>query len=339
MEKIEYSQIDTSVWDEFVLKNDFGWYYHTSSYINSLSWLGINESFAIADKGDILAIFTIYRQTSHKKKLLGFVKKARSNLQSLGGFVIKNGLTEKQKNKVYDFFKQVIDDMVKQYGVKKFWTTTATLAPAVLPEAKINGVNPLMFWGFLPEYTFVKTIDLRNIGVEDIFKQCNETTRQEIRKISDDTSYSIREAQPTSEDVETFYNLHLETYKRTGAAPFPKSYFEELFFNAMPKGFAKILFLLKDGEVISSDIILIYKNCGKYLANASKDSSTIKGNRYLLYKQILAAKQAGCNYFEVGGVFPYERAGKLKGLTVFKNSFGGFYYPVFEGTYVKQSDK
>lgn len=91
--------------------------------------------------------------------------------------LLKPGLLKKQKNKIYDFFKQVIDGIVKKYKIKKFWVTTATLSSAVLPELKIYGVKPLIFLEFFLEYTFLKTIDLRNVDIEDLFKQCNETIR------------------------------------------------------------------------------------------------------------------------------------------------------------------
>lgn len=330
---LDYNSIDKFLWDKFISDSSYGWLHHTSDFMKMNQHLGENKSFAIMNGNEILAIYVLYGNFRCKKKLFGLVEKRRGSLFSIGGFCIKDDLSKKQFKKVTSLFKETIDNMVSKYGIKSF-NTMMLYAPALLPKKTNWLVNPLIFWGQENIDVPYSLVDLENTNEDDIYKNCSETTRQEIKKISNDENYNIRVANPSEEDLCIYYNLHKKTYKRTNAEVFPLSYFKELFFNLLKKDYCHILFLEYKNKVIASNIFVKYKGLEFYLANASEDEKSNGVNKFLVYKQLTMALKENAKSSCIGGSRIYLRSGKLKGLAEFKTSFGGSIYTNYDGKYI-----
>lgn len=337
MKTIQYQYVEKGIWDKFVEENSQACFWHTSTFLKTWPY-GEDCSFAIAsDDDEILCIWVLrkYSEIKIKKKFFGLYKKKKTCYfyNALGGYVLMDNIGHKQSNKIIEFYRAYIDDLMKKEHISTFSASLPSLATAYFPEVAPR-VNPLLLWGFKNDLSQTYVVDLYK-NDEDILHCCSETTRQEIKKIKNNPDYMVRVAEPTQQDLDIYYKLHCETYTRTGASPHPKSYFEHIFFDVMPLGINRILFMEKNGEVIAAQNSLFYKKVGLYWTGASVGEKDNGINKYLTYLQILHAKEIGCQYYEVGEAFPHLRSGKLKGLNDFKKSFGGFLYPIYNGTYVK----
>lgn len=324
---VHYTQIDSNKWNNFVYSSSMGWAYFLYEMIpfhrdKSLT----NESFAIVDEND--EIYFIMQLHKSSKKAL----------ESQWGFVIKDALTKKQSKLLKQTFEKYIDEYMQKHKIKKFNINVAPLSEINLPE-KHNCINPTIFYNFEPSirYTYVVNLSKKE---DKIFSECEETTRQAIRKYEKNNEYTVVESSGSKEDYNIYVKLHKETYTRTGAIKdiIDDEYHKNIFYNLIPKNIAKVFFLKdnKTNEYIAQVAILIYKNTAYYWWGASKNDKEVGVNKYLLYKVILIIKKLfhDSGYFETGGAYPYLRTGKYKGLNDFKKCFGTFLHPIFTGSYL-----
>lgn len=259
------------------------------------------------------------------------------------GLVVKDNLTSKVLRKVQNFFKETIDGFIKELNIKSFIITMAPMSEYLGPE-KSPDINPLIFWGFEPMVRYTYIVDLSK-SEEQLFKDCEQTTRQTLRKHNKSTNYEIVEAQINDQWFKIYYKMHYLTYKRTNAIPLSIDYLRNLFFNLVPQGFCKIYFLKNnklENPYIANVTILTYKNTAYYFWGSSIDNRNSGDNKYLLFESMLKIRRlnekyianGGKFYFETGGAYTFARGGKEKGLNDFKKCFGTFLHPIYMGSYV-----
>ena len=205
-------------------------------------------------------------------------------------------------------------------------------------------INPLIYFNFAPKVRYSYIVDLSKPD-DRILADCEETTRQAIRKIDAAAQYEIIEAQSNEEDCQTFIKLHKETYTRTFAksAIIADEYHRNMFFNLLPKGICRIFFLKEKAtnEIVATVSILLYKNTAYYWWGDSKNEKEVGINKYLLFKIICIIRESfgKTGYFETGGAYVHLRNGKNKGLNDFKKCFGTYLAPIWGGEYAKISPK
>ena len=338
----QQQEIDPARWNAFVYENSMGWAYFLYEVIGidrNASYR--NLSFAIVDEDnhdEILFIMQLHRTGKY-----GFLSRLglpfwREKLVSRWGFVIKDGLVRKHQHKVKECFGQYIDSYIHHHPVKRF---SAELAPLTVDRLNNrNGINPLVFYNFKPEIKYTWVVDLSKPD-DRMLADCEETTRQAVRKIEASGRYEFIEAQPTQQDCLTYISLHKETYTRTGAKKdiIADAYHHNIFFNLIPKGISRVFFL-KDketGEIVATVALLIFRDTAYYWWGDSRNEKEVGVNKYLLFKAIYLIRESfgKTGYFETGGAYPYLRRGKYKGLSDFKKCFGTFLLPIFAGVYEK----
>lgn len=341
---INYKDIDKTIWNKFVTMNDEAWFWHFSEFMEAWPY-GENISFAILnDKNEIVLIqalrflgeiqnrkgyYIIKKIPLFYKKL----KKCDNYFSSVGGFARKNGMTPKQERSLSQFYINYMDELVNRYQINHFnYSIQATLPPQYWP-GRCPTINPMIFYGYQNKISQSYVIDLSKNN-EEIFGSFSQTTRNLINRCKRDPLIKIEEAEPTQEDLDKYYRLHVETYNRTGVTPHPKAYFEHIFMNVLKDNYCHILFLYNGDNLIAAHNTLLFKGAAIYWTGASVTDKGEGESRLLMYEQILYAKKSGCKYFECGEAFPNERKGKLKGLNDFKKSFGGFIHPLFSGIYI-----
>ena len=321
-----FSDIQKEQWDEFVNSNSMGWAYFLYDVIkihrhNSYK----NKSFCILnDKNEI--IFVIQLHLTPKR-----------TLTSQWGFCVKDNLPPKQLKKLQKFFQEYIDFYIKEHKIKKFTVNFSPLTDANNP-ARCNLINPAIFFGFEPNIRYTYLVDLSKSD-EKMLADCEETTRQAIRKIGNSTRYSVVESNGSKDDCKKYIELHKETYTRTDNSRgiIDDSFHLYIFSKLVPSGRCRVFFL-KDNhknEYIAATIILIYKKSAYYWWGCSKNEKDIGINKYLLFKSICAVRESfgRTGYFETGDAYPYLRSGKHKGLSDYKKCFGTFLQPIYGGTY------
>ncbi len=322
---VTHAQISKEVWAAYVNQCPEAWFCHLSETIRALAlWPGKKDvSFAVTNLEDeILALVPLHVVT---RKFSPFFDINR--LESTGGPAFSSNLTPKQRREVNAL---IMDHLVTLHGEYRVWESNISISamtPAHIGE-KCPRVNPLLELGFENRSTQTWVVDLRKTG-EEILRSYSETTRNEIRRLLK-SEHCIREASG-SNDLDIYYNLHRETYRRTGATPHPRSYFEAIFNEFIPKKLSRILFFEKERKVIAAQNSCFFKGGASYWTGASRSEKSGGETKLLCHTQILHAKTLGCDFYDVGEAFPQRRSGKAKGLSDFKRSLGGALYPIFRG--------
>lgn len=297
----------------------------------------INYSFAIVDSDnndEILFIMQLHR--TNKYPILSKLRIEKEKLHSRWGYVLKDELPKKHVRKVKECFEQYIDNLIKSERIKLFDISLPPLTERTIQSK--DAINPLMYFNFEPQIRYSYVVDLSKPD-DRMLADCEETTRQAIRKTDASDKYEIVEAGPDSKDCRTYIDLHKETYTRTKAKKYiiADSYHDYMFNTLIPKGICRVFFL-KDKEssqIVASVAILIYKNTAYYWWGHSKNEKDIGINKYLLFKAICIVRESfgKTGYFETGGAFIHLRRGKDKGLNDFKKCFGTFLLPIYAGKY------
>ena len=321
-----YTDIPYEQWDEFVYSSSMGWAYFLHDIISIHRHSSYkNESFCILnEKNEILFVIQLYQTPKH-------------NLISQWGFCVKDNLPPKQLKKLQQFFEAYMDFYIEKHKIKSFDVCFAPLTEFNAPEAH-NVINPGMFFGFKPEIRYTYVVDLSKPD-DRMLADCEETTRQAIRKTEKSGKYSVIESTGSQKDCQEFIKLHKETYTRTGASEIiiDDNYHKHIFSKLIPSGKTKVFFLkdVNTEEYIAAVMILLYKNTAYYWWGCSKNEKDIGINKYLLFKAIYATRESfgKTGYFETGGAYPYLRYGKFKGLNDFKKCFGTFLHPIYKGNY------
>ena len=304
-------------WDGFVHASDDCWLWHTSDFLDIFqSWNNQkDQSFAVM--GLSKTIVAVVGLNSHKHRRLKFWKE--DYLSALGGFAFSNEITDKRRKEIYDHMENHCADLGQTIDV-----TISTLTPSIV-DTKYGHVNPLIFRGYENNLTQTCILDL-NKSWGDLEKGMSQTTRQIIKK---DLEVKVSEA--TAHDLDVYYEIHCETYNRTGVRPHPYGYFEGIFTRMIAKGYARVLKLEHKGKILAMKNCACYKGGAYYWTGASRNGIDGAYNRLLMVEQIKRAKSDEFRWFEVGEVFPATADGKKAGLTLYKSSFGGDYYPFYKG--------
>ncbi len=329
--------VKKEVWNSFVYANSMGWAYFLYDVISMDRHVNKEDmSFCVVDidnNDEILMLVQL-----HKVKSFPLLSKFNlgNKLESLWGYVVKDNLTKKQAKQVKKTFEDYIDDYIRKNNIRKFNISLPPLTEKFLTNKSF--INPLIYFNFSPKISYTCVVDLSK-PQERMLADCEETTRQAIRKIKASEQYEIIESSGTKEELEEYINLHKETYTRTGAEGhiIHDSYHEQMFNKLIPEKICRVYFL-RDKSTntnIASVAILVYKNTAYYWWGCSKNEKGVGINKYLLFNVILKLKEEFKNtgYFETGGAYPHKRSGKYKGLYDFKKSFGTTLFPIYSGTY------
>jgi hypothetical protein len=314
-------------WDEFVDATDQAWLWHRYDWQDTLAtWRGRgDQSIAVLDSrtSEILALLPIHHVEGKLYRVLPW-----NTLQSTGGPAFKNNIGNKQRLQVIEFIEKFLFDLARQYDVFEVELMLTALAPAFRGMSSPR-INPLLdFAGCENTLTQTYMLDLRE--PEEVLRaRYSKGARSELRKLEQEGA-DIREAHG-SDDLTIYYQLHVETYERTGVQPHPIEYFQHIFDVFIPAGFSRVAFLVRDGRVMAAQNTALYKRGGLYWTGASRSNKSNGDNRILMQDQFQHARQAGIEWYEVGEAFPNAASGKAKGLNDFKRSFGGVLYPVYRG--------
>ena len=335
----QQSELNAEEWNSFVYSNSMGWAYYLYDMIGVDRWVSYkNISFAIVDednKNEILMIVQLH--ITKIQPILSFFHVKYRKLHSRWGYVLKDNLPKKQYKKVKECFEKYIDACILKNNIKLFDINLPPLSQYNIENKSY--INPLMYFNFEPSVHYSFIVDLSKTD-DRMLADCEETTRQAIRKIEAADKYEIIPAQSNEEDFKIYVKLHKETYTRTNnkAAIIADEYHRIMFFNLLPKGLCKIYFLKEkeSHEVVATTSILIYKNTAYYWWGDSRNEKEVGINKYLLFKIICETREEfnKSGYFETGGAFLYLRNGKDKGISDFKKCFGTQLAPIWSGKYV-----
>lgn len=312
-------------WDDLVDASDEAWLWHRYDLQDALeTWPGsTDESFALmAPDGEHLAVVPLRRNTRRVGGLLPM-----HILESLGGVAVRNGIGEKRRRAVVMAARDQLIARIRNGICLEARVSLPAMAPA-LRGAGSPRVNPLLEMGCSNTLTQTWVVDLRG-GQETVWKQMEGRARTAVRK-AEKAGVTVREAH--RDDLDIYYLLHQETYRRTGVRPHPKDYFRVIWDGFLPKGLARVWIAELDGEPVAAENFGIYKQAAIYWTGAANAKGLdVEANSLLQWTAMRWMLNNGIEWYETGEAFPQFDSGKLKGVSDFKKSFGGRIYPYYKG--------
>jgi hypothetical protein len=318
--------VGRTAWDALADASDEAWLWHRFDFQDALAaWPGSNDdSFALVvpDEDEPIALVPLRRVI---KRLAGtFLVSA---LESFGGVALRNGIAASRRRNLLDAVRNAIHKRAQAGICVDARISLPPMAPALRGQS-CPRVNPLLEMGCSNTLTQTWVVDLRG-GRDAVWEQMEGRARTAVRK-AEKSAVSVREAR--QDDLQVYYRLHLETYRRTGAPPHSKDYFAAIWGDFLGKGLARIWVAELDGEPVAAENFGVYKEAAIYWTGAaSVKGLEAEANSLLQWTAMQWMIDNGIQWYETGEAFPQSRGGKEKGLSDFKKSLGGDLYPYYKG--------
>jgi len=166
-------------------------------------------------------------------------------------------------------------------------------------------------------------------SADDLWRNMEGRARTAVRK-AEKSGVIVRSADREG-DLDIYYALHTETYRRTGVPPHPKAYFEAIWRDFKSNGMAQVWFAEVDGNVIAAENFGVYKKAAIYWTGAANsDGLKLEANSMLQWAAMQWMLDSALEWYETGEAHPFAMDAKSKGLNDFKKSFGGEMYPYYK---------
>lgn len=149
------------------------------------------------------------------------------------------------------------------------------------------------------------------------------STRRLVRQ-ADDSGLSIRTAE-TLEDVRSFYEIAVETVRRRGGTPKPRSLYERIFTQLVPVGLARYHLILHEGNAVAGSLHFFHQGVAVSWLPVSRESAWhLRPNNFLIAS--ILESLCGAGYLEYNfGASPPDAAGLVR----FKEGWGARPRPVW----------
>lgn len=313
-------------WDAAAACSDGGWLWHRHDYIGALAtWPGRrDDSFALrAEDGAIAAIVPLHVVDLRVRGVL-----VGRLADSVGGPAVSGAIPAGQRDVWYA--RAIATMRARAKAARTLWLDVRlpTLSPQTVPDA-----NPpaLADHGFVERSGQAYIVDLAE-GDDARWNHLEKRVRTSVRK-AERLGVTVRETTGAA-DLDAYYALHLETYRRTRATPHPRAYFEAIWRLAAG-GQAMVLVAEMDGRVVAAATFGIDKRTSLYWT-AANGARGLEASASPLLQWTATTRLAarGVRWHEMGEAFPGESTGKSRGLDLFKRGFGGRLHPVRRGRMV-----
>jgi hypothetical protein len=319
---IPRTEIPASQWDALVRTSPDGWVfglYHWQEIILSVErWNLQDHSFGVFYGDKLMAVVPLQ---------LNLASRVVSSSGWGGvGPMVTVGVDDSTRGKALGFALERAITLSRELGACSFDIISSPVTEISLRSKW--GVNPLVFHGFEDESGISQVIDLRG-DEESLWNSLTTNARRKIRQ-AQNAGVKV-EAGDWSYDLDHYYELHCETYRRTGVEPHPKAYFSGIAEHLGP---AKDSLLWKAvsscGEVLAFHNSAVLNRGAFYHTGCSRDAATRNGANYLLFwLAVIGSKEHGVEWYDCGPIFPTTTDKKLAGLTTFKTKFGGETHRLF----------
>lgn len=314
-------------WDGVVSQSQDGWLYGLAAWQKTIvevpQWGLDDQSFAAFDAGRLMGVMPL-EMTSDGRLC--------STPLGASGPIAAAGLSPGERETV---MRAMIDHAREVAGREGAGVIEISIPPLCRTSLNDpNGDNALLRYGFEDASTHSWIIDLRR-SKEEVQDGISRNARRKIKEATG-LGYSVRPIRDRVE-MDVYYDIHCETYHRTGVSPHPKEYFLGIYDRFTSKGLSKIWVAVnRSGTPVAFTNIGIYKNAALYWTTCCRDHDFANGVYYLLlWHAIESAKSEGVEWFDCAEAFPGAPAGsKEKGLSDFKSKFGGELHRYWKGRIV-----
>lgn len=319
-----------SQWEQLVLASDDAWLFHCFDWLKIEEREGVEPlSFVVlSPEGELLGGMPLYLRK--EISFLGlYPLKTLDTGHARAGPMLSPALSERRRGEVLEAMFAHLDDLSRKLKVDRLHIRLPPLAPSYLEPLR-PGVNPLVFYGFQDRSGLGKVVDLAKPAAA-LWRDVDEPCQRAIRK-AQKQGVTIWLA-PDARGLEDYYAMHLETYRRTGARPRPRRYFQDLWESFAARGQAAFFFAEYQGRRVAAMIVLAFKTGATYWAGCSRaEFLAQRPNNLLMWHTINWAQEKGYLWYDLGTIYPtLPREAKLYKIGHFKDQFGGQAYYFYEG--------
>jgi hypothetical protein len=249
-------------------------------------------------------------------------KRGLARVDSAGGLCRARDLGRRGARNVADAAAEGLRALAREHRAVHVTLSLPPLAPA-WREAR---VNPLLPYGFrdVSGATWVVPLDG---GRDEIWRGIQDGTRSQIRA-AEDAGVRVRPLGP--DEVGAYYDLHVGTYRRTGARPHPRAYFDAVIGQIVPSGRARAYVAEHEGRPVAAMTSWREKGGAGYWTGASSEAGRrLHANDLLQWWAMAEAADDGLEAFDSGEAS--AQVGKAGSISAFKRKFGGTLAPLFRG--------
>jgi len=215
-------------------------------------------------------------------------------------------------------------------AAKAMWLDVrlSTLSPRTSPGSTPWSVQS---FGFEERPGNAYVVDLAETD-DARWARVEKRVRTSVRK-AEKLGVQVRETTAVA-DLDAYYTLHRETYRRTRATPHPRAYFESIWRLAANDR-ALVLVAEAGGSPVAAATFGIDKGTSLYWTGAnSVRGLEVAAGPLLQWSGMSRLAARGVRWHEVGEAFAADATGKSRGLDLFKRGFGGSLYPIHRGRMV-----
>jgi len=320
-------------WDDFCLKSDSAWFWHTIAWREYiLNFLPEREakdfSFFLGEKGDIKAIVPLICEINEfeGEKFLEFSYQNAA----VPAPALANNLSLEQRKLIEEAVFKEIDRLARENKIARarFWISP--LSPGFLKKYAAN--NFLLNCRFEDISLNTLLIDLRK-SEANLKKELRRNHRRNILK-GKEFKVSVYAKENIKDEIFCEYKkMH---HKAAGRKTRTDKTFE-LMLKWIKEGWAFLAVVEFNGKKIGFEYYSVYKNnvYGFSAAN-DPDFGHLPIRHTLEWEAILWMKKQGFSFYEIGlqqyKPLPYDFPSKKQlNISHFKKGFGGFAVPLFIG--------
>ncbi len=323
----QWPVVDRHQWDALVADSDDVWLYHQHRWIEGVSRVHSVEThyFVAVSQGRWIGAFPVQARAFSRKH--GRSHQLSSILMGACGPFVHNGLSAKERAQVFQALQQAVLEFASTHHTESLKACLPPLAPGNLQA--IRGINPLALAGWRDTSSHTLIADLSK-PEDALWSGLAYDARRSV-KLARQAGYTVKRVR-WAEVLTDYYRIHTENYERTGVKPHPTAYFE--LIAEMDSQDQCALWMASD----CNNQPVAFHNCGRfkdaalYWTGCSETAHLKSGVNYLLFwEALIGAKRDGCQWYEIGEIFPEASNEKQKGLSTFKKKFGGELFRFFKG--------
>lgn len=318
------AEITSADWDGIVTGSPDGWVFSLFSWqelILAVEQWGLEEfSFGLRENGKLVAVVPL-QFNPHNGKM-------SSSGWGGSGPVLDGVLKGKARERVMQAALEQCLAHAHARGAKQFDLSISPVTRTAIGCAW--GSNPFVFYGLEDHSGLSQVIDLEQ-SQDELWAALSADARRQIR-IARDQGFIVERAD-WGKCVKHYYELHEETYTRTGVQPHPMAYFSGIARHTAVTN-NSVLWVVRSpmGEAVAYHNAAWFAFGAYYHTGCSTKEGSESGVSYLLFWEALCgAKAAGLKWYDCGAIFPNAADEKQRGLTTFKTKFGGAPHRAFVG--------
>lgn len=214
------------------------------------------------------------------------------------------------------------EDIQKQ--ARTFNVVFARIRPQLKQSNKAQ--NTLLKNGYkkAPMYLSVELAGVLDLEKpeEEILKGMRQRLRRALRKAAKNNITVETSTDP--KDIDTFYDIQLQTAKRHDFVAFSKDFLKKQFEAFSKEGQAVIYTAKYKGEILAQNFMIFYGNEASYHYGVSTPLGTKLSGAPLLHMQAMEdARKKGIKRYNFWGIVPEDDTNhRFYGVSVFKRGFG-----------------